>query len=151
MERQMTQPLVSVIINYYNPQNNPRVTAMVLFAMECIAAYTESPFELILVDGSGLESTTVANTCKERGWNYQTCPDKGVFAHIYNQGMQTARGEYGVWMASDIFVCAGWDKKPIGEMNRTGAWMAAPCLTNSDYLAQTRNSPSRCEPSCPAL
>lgn len=137
----MSDPVVSVVVNYFNPQDNPRVAAMVLFALECLAAFTESPHELILVDGSGKVSPAISDHCGERGWNYQTCPDKGAFALIYNQGMRAARGRFGVWMASDIFVCTGWDKKLIAELERTGAWMAAPYLTNSDYLSQTRNYP----------
>lgn len=137
----MSSPVISIVINYFNPQDNPRVRSMVLFGMECLTAFTESPFEIILVDGSGVPSPAVFDRCRERGWSYLTCSDRGAFARIYNQGMQAARGQYGVWMASDIFVCSGWDKKLIAETERTRAWMAAPYLTNSDYMAQTRNYP----------
>jgi len=137
--REPDPPLVSVVINFFNPNDVPRLNAMVLFALECLAAYTEYPLELILVDGSGKRTVAVADRCAERGWIYLECPDKGAFARIYNQGMQAAKGEYCVWMASDLFVTAGWEKKLIGEMRRTGAWMAAPYLTNSDYPSQTLN------------
>jgi glycosyltransferase involved in cell wall biosynthesis len=134
-----TPPLVSVIINFFNPDDLPRLNAMVTFSLECMAAYTEYPLQLILVDGSGKRTPTVADRCAQRGWTYLECPHKGAFARIYNQGMEAATGDYRVWMASDIFVTTGWEKRLISEMQRTGAWMAAPYLTNSDYPAQVYN------------
>jgi GT2 family glycosyltransferase len=132
-------PRVSVVINFYNPNDVPRVTAMVLFCLESVAAYTVYPLELILVDGSGKITDAVAETCSKRGWIYLQCPHKGAFARIYNQGMEAATGDYRVWMASDIFVTSGWEQKLIAEMQRTGAMMAAPYLTNSDYPGQVFN------------
>jgi GT2 family glycosyltransferase len=129
--------LTSVIVNYYNPSRSPKSTAMLHFALEALAANTSSTLELILVDGSGATNVDLAEKCKLRNWRYLECPHKGVFAKIYNQGMQAAAGEYRVWMASDIFVPAGWDRVLISELRRTGAWMAAPYLTNSDYASQT--------------
>jgi len=136
-------PELSIIINYYNPEENLRIEAMVRFCLECYAAYTSRPHELIVVDGSGRASAFLENLCESRGWHYLVCPDKGMFARIYNQGMNAARGEHRVWSASDIFVCAGWDERLIGELRRTGAWMVAPYLTHSDYVTQIRLWPFR--------
>jgi len=132
-------PTLSVIINFYNPNDVSRITTMVLLAMECIVAYTTSPLELILVDGSGKKTEAVAEECQKRGWIYLECPQKGAFSRIYNQGMEAATGDYRVWMASDLFVTSGWDLKLIAEMQRTGAMMATPYLTNSDYPGQVLN------------
>lgn len=129
---------VSVIVNYFNPDANPRIEAMVRYCLECYDSYTKNDREIILVDGSGAASPGVQRFCESRGWLYRVCTAKGAFARIYNLGMTEARGDYRVWSASDIFVCQGWDERLIGELERTGAWMAAPYLTNSDYVAQLR-------------
>lgn len=131
--------LVSVVVNFYNPNDVPRINAMVTLAMECLAVYTQYPLDLILVDGSGKPTPVIADRCAQRGWTYLQCPHKGAFAKIYNQGMEAAKGDWRVWMASDIFVTTGWEQRLIAEMRRTGAWMAAPFLTHSDYPAQVRN------------
>lgn len=134
-------PLVSVIVNYFNPKDNPRISATLNLALESLAAYTEYPLELIIVDGSGRKSPELALKSQERGWIYLECTAKGStsFARTYNQGMEAATGDYRVWMASDIFVNVNWEKNLIAELERTKAWMAAPLLTSSDYLAQTQN------------
>lgn len=134
----VTEKQLSVIINYFNPSANTRVAAMLRYACECYAANSSLLGELIVVDGSGITDPDLRSLCESRDWIYTACPSKGAFAKIYNQGMRLAKFPYRAWSASDIFVCEGWDHKLISELNRTGAWMAAPYLTNSDYIAQTR-------------
>jgi GT2 family glycosyltransferase len=136
-------PQLSIIVNYFNPDRNPRVEAMVRFCLECYASHTKVPHEIILVDGSGHDESSLETVCKTRGWHCLICPDRGAFARIYNLGMREARGEYRAWSASDIFVCSGWDTRLLAEMERTHAWMAAPYLTNSDYVTQIRLWPFR--------
>jgi glycosyltransferase involved in cell wall biosynthesis len=136
-------PKLSIIINYYNPDRDPRIEAMVRFCLECYAAHTESEHEIILVDGSGHGASDLESICAVRGWRCLVCPDKGAFSRIYNQGMNAARGDLRAWSASDIFVRPGWDGRIISEIERTGAWMAAPYLTDSDYFTQIRLWPFR--------
>ena len=116
-----TTPLISIIINYFNPDDSPRIGAMIRYCLECYAAYTRHPYELLVVDGSGQPGPDLEQHCEARGWRYLVCEDKGAFARIYNLGMINARGDYRVWSASDIFVCQGWDDRLVAEMRRTGA------------------------------
>lgn len=132
-------PLVSIIVNYFNPGGNERVSAMLNFVLESVGANTEHPLELIVADGSGKKFTDIAAKCEERGWKYIYSRQKEGFAETYNKGMQAATGDYRVWMASDIIVSRGWEKRLISELERTGAWMAAPYLTSSDYQGQVYN------------
>lgn len=136
-------PLISVIVNYFNPQKHSQLEAMIIFTLECLSNYTSYPLELILADGSGRRSELLVNKCQEREWIYLESSVEETFAQTYNRGMVKATGDYRVWMASDIFVTKGWEKILIQELERTGAWMAAPYLTSSDYIPQTRNLPIR--------
>lgn len=135
------EPKISIIANYFNPVANHRIRSMIRYSLECYTSYTICLHEIILVDGSGSMDDDLCEYCTSRGIRYLLCPDKGAFAKIYNLGMAAATGDYRVWSASDIFVCQGWDERLIGEMQRTGAWMAAPYLTNSDYISQIRYWP----------
>lgn len=143
-------PLVSVIVNYFNPDEHSQLEAMIIFTLECLSNYTSYPLELILADGSGKRSELLVNKCQEREWMYLESSCKETFAQTYNRGMVAATGDYRVWMASDIFVTKGWEKTLIRELERTGAWMAAPYLTSSDYIPQTRNLPIKMYTFCPS-
>jgi GT2 family glycosyltransferase len=140
---QLDPRLISIVINYFNPDGNSRIRSMIQYCLESYEHGTAYRKELLLVDGSGQVDASLQSLCSDRGWRYLVCPDKGMFARIYNAGARAATGDFIVWSASDIFVCPGWDARLIGEMERTGAWMAAPYLTNSDYTAQIRHWPLR--------
>ncbi len=58
-----TSPLISIIINYFNPDDNPRVVAMIRYCLECYAAYTRHPYELLVVDGSGQPGPALEQHC----------------------------------------------------------------------------------------
>ncbi|UOG76003.1 glycosyltransferase [Hymenobacter tibetensis] len=94
---------------------------------------------MIVADGSGKVSEVMAAKCRENQWIYLPSDVQESFAQTYNKGMVVATGDYRVWLANDIFVTRGWDTALIKEIQRTGAWMAAPYLTFSDYSPQTRN------------
>ena len=79
------------------------------------------------------------NKCVENDWIYLDSSEEISFSETYNKGMRIANGDYRVWMASDIFVSPGWDKRLIEEIERTDSWMAAPYLTSSDYPGQVYN------------
>lgn len=134
-----SQPLVSVIVNYFNPTENTCISAMLDFVLESLSAHTQYPLELIVSDGSGIKSSILAEKCDKRGWKYLSTTEKSGFAQSYNLGMKVATGDYLVWMASDILVCRDWEVRLISELERTKAWMAAPYLSNSDYQGQVRN------------
>lgn len=135
--------LISIVINYFNPDRNTRIAAMVRYCLECYDTYSRHSTQIILADGSGSPDTELEALCVRRGWTYLQASGRGAFARIYNEGMAAATGDFRVWSASDIFVCHGWDVRLVDEMQRTRAWMAAPYLTNSDYTAQIRNWPLR--------
>lgn len=135
----LTEKSISVVINYYNPHQVSRIYSMLDFVLETLSANTAFPLEIILSDGSGLVSKRLVEKCAEKGWIYLHSLQKIGFAEAYNRGMEVATGDYRVWMASDILVVKGWEKKLIEELERTHAWMAAPYLTSSDYPGQTYN------------
>ena len=130
---------LSVVVNYYNPNKVMRVSSMLYFVLESLSEATKLDIEIIVSDGSGFISNDLKKKCNERGWIYLHSDQKIGFADTYNRGMAVATGDYRVWMASDIIVVEGWEKKLISELNRTGAWMAAPYLTSSDYAGQIYN------------
>jgi GT2 family glycosyltransferase len=144
-------PLVSVIVNYFNPNEHSQLEAMIIFTLECLNTCTSYPLELIIADGSGKRSELLANKSQQRGWIYLESSFRETFAQTYNRGMVVATGDYRVWMASDIFVTKGWEKHLIKELERTGAWMAAPYLTYSDYVSQRINLPLKMYTFFPSL
>lgn len=131
--------IVSIIINYFNPNESLLLSTMLDFVLESISSHTQYKFELIVSDGSGKKSLKLFEKCSGRGWKYLFTEEKVGFAYAYNRGMEAATGDYRVWMASDIIVSKGWESKLISEMIRTSSWMAAPYLTNSDYAGQVYN------------
>lgn len=133
------QELISVIINYFNPYGHPHLESMTLFAMESVSTCTSHRLELIVADGSGKVSEVISARCRNNNWLYLPSETTESFAQTYNKGMVAASGDYRVWLANDIFVTRGWDEALLREMRRTGAWMAMPYLSFSDYSAQTRN------------
>ncbi len=134
----VTRFRVSVVVNYYNPKNNPRIVAMTVFALECLYAYTTSFLQVIIVNCSGDDNVAIDSLCQAKGWTVLKAQGAS-FAQGYNRGMLMVDGDYRVWMANDIFVSDGWDIKLIDELRRTHAWMAAPYLTSSDYVSQNRD------------
>ncbi len=133
----ISAPVVSVIVNHFNPAKSSKSAAMLNFALEALAANTLNSLGLIIVDRSGDRGPDLAEKSRLRNWRNLECTHKGAVANIYNQGMEAATGEYRVRMASDIFVPSGWDQCLISAMQKTRAWMAAPYLTNSDYASKT--------------
>jgi len=127
---------VSVIVNYFNPNQVERIHSMLDFVVESLSANTTLPLELIISDGSGFISHDLSKKCVERGWVYLHSDEKIGFSDAYNRGMKIAKGDYRVWMASDIILGMDWETRLISEMERTHAWMASPYLSSSDYPAQ---------------
>ncbi|MBL7043932.1 MAG: glycosyltransferase [Pirellulaceae bacterium] len=133
----MDNKLLSIIINYFNPNEHPRIEATLLLALESISSYTHHSYEVIISDASTNVSARLHEICLRKHWTYLHMP-QASFPEGFNKGASKATGEYLVLMASDIFVCADWDKTLLCELKRTEAWMAAPYLTASDYRAQTQ-------------
>ena len=129
--------LISIVINYFNPKEHPRIEATLLLAMESVSSYTHNSHEVIISDASTNESIKIKELCLKKKWIYLHMPGAS-FPEGFNKGASKATGEYLVLMASDIFVCEGWDKVLLSELKRTCAWMAAPYLTASDYRTQTQ-------------
>lgn len=130
---------ISVVVNYFNPKGNPRVDAMTLTALHSLRDFTVGQLQLIVSDGSGVRNDALASTCQEYGWEYYPSESTESFAEAYNRGMTHAKHDYRAWMANDVLVCPDWDAKLIAEMKRTGADMASPYLSSSDYPAQIRS------------
>jgi len=130
-----TNKLISININYFNPKQHPRIEATLILAMESVSSYTRSSFEMIIADASTNESAKIKDLCLKNNWIYLHMP--GVsFQEGNNKAFSKVTGEYLVLMASDVFVCEGWDTVLLSELKRTGAWMVAPYLTASDYPSQ---------------
>jgi GT2 family glycosyltransferase len=129
-------PQVSVVVNSFNPRGDSRLRSMTEFALRCYRASTPTDHELILVDGSATRDARLAEICDELGYRYLHQGRRLAFAEGYNAGMAESRAPWVVLAASDIFVVPGWLEKLLAEANRTGAWMAAPYLSFSDYPSQ---------------
>jgi GT2 family glycosyltransferase len=130
---------MSIIVNHFNPTQNARLFAMTEFCLRTIIANTSLSNEILLVDGSGFESKKLLQICEEERCAYLPSKTRESFSESYNRGLRTGQGDYLVFLANDIFVCAGWDLRLIQELERTGAWMAMPFLSYSDYQAQIRS------------
>jgi GT2 family glycosyltransferase len=129
-------PQVSIVVNSFNPQGDPRLRAMTEFALRCYHAFTATAHELILVDGHAVADAKLAAVCDELGYRYLQRGRRLAFAEGYNAGMTEARAPWVVLAASDIFVVAGWLEALLAAAETTGAWMTSPYLSGSDYPPQ---------------
>jgi GT2 family glycosyltransferase len=127
---------VSIIVNSYNPKGDARIRAMTEFALRCYHTYTAIPHELLLVDGHNHTDPKLNAVCDELGYHYVNLGRSLSFAEGYNTGLVRARAPWLVLAANDILVVAGWLEKLLAAAEKTGAWMTAPFLSNSDYPAQ---------------
>ncbi len=128
--------LVSVVVSYFNPRRAERLRLMTQLCLSCLAECTASRLELLLLDGSGAPCADMIRFCASIGASYHAAPEPERFARTYNRGLAMARGDLLVTCASDILVAPGWDTPLRTELRRTGAAMAAPYLSASDYPAQ---------------
>ena len=129
-------PLISLVINYFNPRALTRLEAIAIMCLESIHGGTRNRFEVILSDGSGVESIRVKDACERLGLTYLLCPVPKNFEAIYNQGLALARGQYCAMLEYDVFPVNNWDVRILGEMQRTGANIALPYLSSCDNHSQ---------------
>jgi GT2 family glycosyltransferase len=139
----------SIIVNSYNPKGDARVRAMTEFALRCYSAFTGPAHELILVDGHTEPDTRLEAICNEFGYRYIQFGRRLSFAEGYNAGLRAARAPSCVLAASDVFVVEGWLEALLTAAERTGAWMVAPYLSESDYPAQRTHYPLMVRPFVP--
>lgn len=132
----VSAPTVSIVINYYNPKAVARVDTITTLCLESLKDFTHYPLEVILSNGSGVDSPLMMELCRRLGFVYSLSPIPQNFSAIYNHGFELARGEYVGFMENDIFVSENWDKIMIAEMRRTGAHVAGPYLTSCDNIIQ---------------
>jgi GT2 family glycosyltransferase len=145
------EPLISAVINYYNPKAISRIEATVTLCLEALKEFSANPVEVICSDGSGVESPTIKTVCQRLGLVYTLSPVPQNYAAIYNHGMRLARGQYICVLENDVFVHKDWDAKMLAEMKRTGASLAVPYLTSCDMIIQQNGFVLRrrtFEPSC---
>jgi GT2 family glycosyltransferase len=146
-----TRPRITAVINYYNPKAFSRIEAICLLCLESLRFATKNTLEIILADGSGVESEQIRQHCQRLSAVYTLSPVPQNFGAIYNHGMSLAKGEYIAILENDVFVVDDWDEKMLSEMNRTGANLAVPYLTSCDSQIQEFNFVARhftFEPSC---
>jgi len=128
--------MISCVINYYNPKAISRIDATTLLCLEALRAYSRSSLEIILSDGSGVESPLMKAHCERLGAVYSLSPTPQNFAAIYNHGSSLAKGDHIAILENDIFVTEAWDERMLAEMTRTGADVAVPFLTSCDNHIQ---------------
>jgi GT2 family glycosyltransferase len=136
-------PKVSIVINYFNPKAVPRVDTITTLCLQSLKEFTQNPLEVILSNGSGVDSPAMMVLCEQLGFRYTLSPVPQNFEAIYNHGLGLARGEYVGIMENDIFVTEQWDAKMIAEMQRTGAHFAVPYLTSCDNIIQQLGFPAQ--------
>jgi GT2 family glycosyltransferase len=129
-------PLVSMVVNYYNPRAIRRVDTITTLCLESLKDFTRNPLEVILSNGSGVDSPVMIEFCQRLGFRYSLCPIPQNFEAIYNHGLGLAQGDFVGILENDIFVNEDWDKVMIAEMRRTSAHVAVPYLTSCDNIIQ---------------
>lgn len=129
-------PLVSAVINYYNPKAFSRIEATVTLCLEALKEFSANPIEVICSDGSGVESKNISAACQRLGLIYTLSPIPQNYAAIYNHGLRMARGQYIAVVENDVFVHKDWDQKIIAEMKRTGISLAVPIISSCDVMPQ---------------
>jgi glycosyltransferase involved in cell wall biosynthesis len=128
--------MISCVINYYNPKAISRIDATTLLCLEALRAYSKTSPEIILSDGSGVESPLIKAHCERLGVLYSLSPTPQNFAAIYNHGFSLCQGDYIAILENDVFVSEAWDERMLSEMKRTGADVAVPFLTSCDNNIQ---------------
>lgn len=134
-------PLVSIVVNSFNPKGDARIRSMTEFTLRCYKAHTEPAHELTLVDGHSEPDPKLAAACAELGYRYLNEGRRLSFAEGYNTGMRASGAPWVVLAASDIFVVKGWLEALLAAAESTGAWMTSPYLTCSDYPTQRLQYP----------
>jgi glycosyltransferase involved in cell wall biosynthesis len=135
-EQNPAAPLVSAVINYYNPKAFSRIEATVTLCLEALKEFSFNPIEVICSDGSGVESKNIKAVCERLGLTYTVSPIPQNYAAIYNHGLRMSRGQFIAVVENDVFVHQNWDQKMIGEMKRTGASLAVPFISSCDVIVQ---------------
>lgn len=130
------KPLISAVINYYNPKAFSRIEATVTLCMEALKEFSFYPIEIICSDGGGVESQNIKAVCERLGCIYTVSPIAQNYAAIYNHGMRMATGEYIAVVENDVFIHQHWDKRMLDEMKRTGACLSVPFITSCDVIVQ---------------
>jgi hypothetical protein len=128
--------MISCVINYYNPKAISLIDATTLLCLEALKAYSKTSPEIILSDGSGVESPLIKAHCERLGALYSLSPTPQNFAAIYNHGFSLCQGDHVAILENDIFVTEAWDQRMLAEMQRTGADVAVPFLTSCDNDTQ---------------
>jgi GT2 family glycosyltransferase len=135
-DQKTTGPLISAVINYYNPRAFSRIEATVTLCIEALKEFTFNPVEVICSDGGGAESPNIKALCERLGCIYTVSPIPQNYAAIYNHGLRMATGQYLAVVENDVFVHQHWDKKMLDEMKRTGASLSVPFISSCDIITQ---------------
>jgi GT2 family glycosyltransferase len=143
------EPLVSIVVNSFNPKGDARIRSMTEFALRCYRSHTAVAHELVLVDGHAEPDPALAAVCAQLGYRYLNHGRKLAFAEGYNAGAKESRAPWVVLAANDIFVVQGWLEALLAAAEETGAWMTSPYLTCSDYPPQRRQYVVSCRTYAP--
>jgi GT2 family glycosyltransferase len=129
-------PKISLVLNYYNPKAIPRIDTITLLCLQTLKDFAKVPMEVILSNGSGVDSPFMISACEQLQFRYSLSPVPQNFEAIYNHGLSLATGEYVGILENDIFMSEGWETTMLSEMQRTGANLAVPYLSSCDNIIQ---------------
>lgn len=134
----------SVVVNYFNPGRRPELQRTVLFCLEGLLQTAGKDAEIICADGSGGTPCDALNAfARGRGVVYAPSDAPEEFAVTYNRGCALAKGEILVLCASDIFTYEPWLEELTRQLDASGAAMACPYLSYTDYIAQAYSAPPK--------
>ncbi|HNP23915.1 MAG TPA: glycosyltransferase [Panacibacter sp.] len=138
MERE--SPLVSVVIPYYNNDNEAYLRA----CFGSVLNQTHAPVELIVVDdGSTEEAAAMLDMLQpEYGFRLIRQKNKGVSAAL-NEGLKQATGKYLAFMGADDYWASGRLAAQVAFLEAAPATVAA-CCSRGYYVFE--NDPARPDP-----
>jgi GT2 family glycosyltransferase len=138
----MVEKLVSIIILNWN---TPELTYK---CIKYVLKYTESPFEVIVVDNGSFHSHKInANKLTGENIKYLFSDNNLGFSGGNNFGLSVAQGEYICFLNSDAFVTSNWIGSLLTCMRLTGSDIVGP-WTNLAKGKQRKKFKHRLYPKC---
>lgn len=92
--------MTSIIIPTYNGLELLRT------CVEAIRAYTETPYEIIVIDNASKDGTDTY--CRTNNLTFISLPENRGFPVACNMGMQLASGDELLLLNNDVVVSQGW-------------------------------------------
>jgi GT2 family glycosyltransferase len=104
-------------------------------ALRALAAHTNRPFEVIVVDNASPDETPVRLE-ELRNLRVIRNPDNRGFGPANNQGARIARGKYLLLLNTDAFVHAGWLEPLLERLKADGVGAVVPRYLHPDGSLQ---------------